>query len=203
MVAEHHQERHRRRLPHPPRARRHVAREPNALGARLLLSQPPGPRTQEPEIIDSRDVPGACLSRMPGKRARPVLRGPRRSNAPGLPDRPRADRLVIRPFWWARPVPATAADRSTTRHAEAARSRPESRRARRHQPGGPPPGSTATTLTDQATADRTTPNVAVDTLANRRFRTRRTQLQRARWSPCVVVRGIHGKRPAEMPLAED
>ena len=28
----------------------------------------------------------ACLSRMPGKRARPVLRGPRRSNAPGLPD---------------------------------------------------------------------------------------------------------------------
>jgi hypothetical protein len=73
MVAEHHQERHRRRLPHPPRARRHVAREPNALGARLLPSQPPGPRTQEPEIIDSRDVLGACLSRMPGKRARPVL----------------------------------------------------------------------------------------------------------------------------------
>ena len=29
---------------------------------------------------------GACLSRLPGKRARPVLRGPRRSNAPGLPD---------------------------------------------------------------------------------------------------------------------
>lgn len=27
----------------------------------------------------------ACLSRLPGKRARPVLRGPRRSNAPGLP----------------------------------------------------------------------------------------------------------------------
>ncbi|MFB9682508.1 hypothetical protein ACFFRH_44225, partial [Streptosporangium vulgare] len=27
-----------------------------------------------------------CLSRLPGKRARPVLRGPRRSNAPGLPD---------------------------------------------------------------------------------------------------------------------
>jgi hypothetical protein len=25
------------------------------------------------------------LSRLPGKRARPVLRGPRRSNAPGLP----------------------------------------------------------------------------------------------------------------------
>jgi hypothetical protein len=28
----------------------------------------------------------ACLSRLPGNRARPVLRGPRRSNAPGLPD---------------------------------------------------------------------------------------------------------------------
>jgi len=26
------------------------------------------------------------LSRLPGKRARPVLRGPRCSNAPGLPD---------------------------------------------------------------------------------------------------------------------
>ena len=29
---------------------------------------------------------GACLSRLPGKRARPVLRGPRRGNASGLPD---------------------------------------------------------------------------------------------------------------------
>jgi len=28
------------------------------------------------------------LSRLPGKRARPVLRGPRRGNAPGLPDEP-------------------------------------------------------------------------------------------------------------------
>ena len=27
------------------------------------------------------------MSRVPGKPARPVLRGPRRSNAPGLPDR--------------------------------------------------------------------------------------------------------------------
>ena len=26
------------------------------------------------------------MSRLPGKRARPVLRGPRRGNAPGLPD---------------------------------------------------------------------------------------------------------------------
>jgi len=28
----------------------------------------------------------ACLSRLLGNRARPVLRGPRRGNAPGLPD---------------------------------------------------------------------------------------------------------------------
>src|SRR6478735_8693785 len=28
----------------------------------------------------------ACLSRLPGKRARPVLRGPRRGDASGLPD---------------------------------------------------------------------------------------------------------------------
>jgi hypothetical protein len=33
-----------------------------------------------------RGDPQARLSRLPGKRARPVLRGPRRSNAPGLPD---------------------------------------------------------------------------------------------------------------------
>jgi hypothetical protein len=34
----------------------------------------------------TRNALEACLSRLPGKRARPVLRGPRRSNAPGLPD---------------------------------------------------------------------------------------------------------------------
>ena len=28
------------------------------------------------------------MSRLPGKRAWPVLRGPRRGNAPGLPDEP-------------------------------------------------------------------------------------------------------------------
>src|SRR6478672_9403962 len=32
------------------------------------------------------DAFGACLSRLPGKRARPVLRGPRRGDASGLPD---------------------------------------------------------------------------------------------------------------------
>src|SRR5436305_404270 len=31
----------------------------------------------------------------------------------------------------------------------------------------------------------------------------RTQLQRSVRSPCVVVRGIHGKRLAEMSLSED
>src|SRR4029077_9129549 len=36
----------------------------------------------------------ACLSRLPGKRARPVLRGPRRGNASGLPDYWAADALA-------------------------------------------------------------------------------------------------------------
>jgi hypothetical protein len=36
------------------------------------------------------------LSRLPGKRARPVLRGPRRGNAPGLPDE--AQFTVLRYF---------------------------------------------------------------------------------------------------------
>jgi hypothetical protein len=35
---------------------------------------------------------------------------------------PQADRLLIGPSWWARSVPATAADRSNRRHAKAARS---------------------------------------------------------------------------------
>ena len=37
---------------------------------------------------------GSCLSRLPGKRARPVLRGPRRGDAPGLPDYWAADALA-------------------------------------------------------------------------------------------------------------
>src|SRR2546421_3297735 len=43
-------------------------------------------RQQDQHITPT--VLGGCLSRMLGKRARPVLRGPWRSNAPGLPDRP-------------------------------------------------------------------------------------------------------------------
>ena len=52
------------------------------------LPQPParrsgsGPALLQPRPIASR----ACLSRLPGKRARPVLRGRGRSNAPPLPD---------------------------------------------------------------------------------------------------------------------
>lgn len=37
-------------------------------------------------LCDPDGAHGACLSRLPGKRARPVLRGRRRSNAPPLPD---------------------------------------------------------------------------------------------------------------------
>ena len=48
------------------------------------------PRTNEaaaePDATATPAGHWACLSRMRGQRARPVLRGPRRSNAPGLPD---------------------------------------------------------------------------------------------------------------------
>src|SRR5262245_57864795 len=42
----------------------------------------------------SESSPAACLSRLPGKRARPVLRGPRRGDASGLPDYWAADALA-------------------------------------------------------------------------------------------------------------
>src|SRR5918995_4118665 len=38
---------------------------------------------------------GACLSRVPGKRARTVLRGPWRGNAPGLPDNHADDHIDV------------------------------------------------------------------------------------------------------------
>src|SRR4051794_31436086 len=48
------------------------------------------------------------------------VRSPQRQICEG--SRPRADRLLNQANWWARPVPATTTDRSTTGHAEAARS---------------------------------------------------------------------------------
>jgi hypothetical protein len=54
---------------------------------------------------------------------------------------------------WARPVPATAADKSRPRHAKAARSQYGSHRAAGPKPGALPPRSTATTLTDPIEAD--------------------------------------------------
>jgi len=43
----------------------------------------------------------------------------------------------------------------------------------------------------------------VDRLGGRRFRARRTQLQRSMRPLGVVVRGILGEHSAEVPLAED
>ena len=100
-------------------------------------------------------------------------------------------------------MPATAPDKSTTGHAEAARSDPSHVTVAATKPGGPPPGSTATTLTDQPAEDRSTPDPAVDRLGGRRFRPRRTQLQRSMRPLGVVVRGIRGKDPPQMTLAED
>jgi hypothetical protein len=48
------------------------------------------------------------------------VRSPKRQICEG--SRPRADKLLNQANWWARPVPATTTDRSTTGHAEAARS---------------------------------------------------------------------------------
>ena len=44
------------------------------------------------------------------------------SGRSGEGSRPRADRLLNQANWWARPVPATTTNRSTTGHTEAARS---------------------------------------------------------------------------------
>jgi hypothetical protein len=43
----------------------------------------------------------------------------------------------------------------------------------------------------------------VDRLGDKRFRARRTKLERAMRPPRVVVRGIQGKHPTEMPLSVD
>ena len=116
--------------------------------------------------------------------------------------RPRADRLVIRPSGG----PGRCRRTQRTRQRQGTPSgqmSPEPRRARQHQPGGPPPGSTATTLTDQAAEDRSTPDPAVDRLGNRRCRARRAQPQRSMRPPRVVVGGVHGKHLAQVSLSED
>jgi hypothetical protein len=43
----------------------------------------------------------------------------------------------------------------------------------------------------------------VDRFGDRRFRTRRPHLQRSMWSLSVVVPGVLGQHPAEVPLPED
>jgi hypothetical protein len=48
---------------------------------------PTPPRRRQPGTSARPRAIRACLSRLPGKRARPVLKGgPRRGDAPGLPD---------------------------------------------------------------------------------------------------------------------
>ena len=63
---------------------RHAGRTRRALPHTRPLPTP-YQRRQPSTSARSRAI-RACLSRLPGKRARPVLRGPRRGNAPGLPD---------------------------------------------------------------------------------------------------------------------
>ena len=58
-------------------------------------------------------------------------------------------------------------------------------------------------LVDQSAEDRSAPDPAIDRLGDKRFRTRRTQLQRSMWPPRVVMHGVPGKYPAKVLLAED
>ncbi|MGH3981670.1 MAG: hypothetical protein ACRDST_02990 [Pseudonocardiaceae bacterium] len=57
--------------------------------------------------------------------------------------RPRADRLLIRSTWWARPVPATTADTSARRAPRDGQMSSESRRVTDTKPGGSPSRSTS------------------------------------------------------------
>ncbi len=66
-------------LSHPSRRTRR--RCPDLPRPRLLPARAPGPPAQEPGT-STRNVLAACLSRMPRRVARTVLRGPRRGNAP-------------------------------------------------------------------------------------------------------------------------
>jgi hypothetical protein len=50
-------------------------------------------------------------------------------------------------------------------------------------------------LVDQSAEDRSAPDPAVDRLGDKRFRTRRAQLQRSMWPPRVVMHGLPGKHP--------
>src|SRR5689334_5140858 len=61
---------------------------------------------------------------------------------------PRGGHASDQANWWARPVPATTADRSNRGHAAAARSSASHAEVTGTEPGGSPSGSTATTLTD-------------------------------------------------------
>jgi hypothetical protein len=58
-------------------------------------------------------------------------------------------------------------------------------------------------LVDQSAEDGSAPDPAVDRLGDKRFRTRRAQLQRSMRPPRVVVHGIPGKHPTKVLLAED
>ena len=63
-------------LSHPPRATRHVGREPNTPRAHLLQPKPPGTQPQEPDTINTPVKPSvACLSRGAGKARSPGSEG--------------------------------------------------------------------------------------------------------------------------------
>ena len=83
VVAAGHPQGNSRQLPCPSRETR-PGRGPNPPRARLLPPGAPGPHVQE-HSASARRALAACLSRVPRRVARTVLRGPWRGNAPGLP----------------------------------------------------------------------------------------------------------------------
>ena len=70
--------------PHPPEARR-VGRDQQPPSRTRPMPRRHTPPRHRPSTSACPRAFGACLSRMRGNRARPVLRGAGRSNAPGLP----------------------------------------------------------------------------------------------------------------------
>ena len=118
LVAERGPQGDRRRLPRPPGRARHAGREPNPLDTRLLPPRAPSPQTQEASTT-TRNALAACLSRVRRRVARTVLRGPRRSNAPRLPDSAIGTSATRRPtpgmVITSSTVAATGRDNTSTR----------------------------------------------------------------------------------------
>ena len=97
MVAAGHPKSDSRQLSRAPRRAGLTGRHANTPRTRLVPSRAESPPAQGTSTANLH-APAACLSRVPRRVARTVLRGPRRGNAPGLPgDAIEAARAAVRP----------------------------------------------------------------------------------------------------------